>query len=298
MSDAKKIIPPPLKSLDALAEISVQSPEISKKDQETLRDEEQKEKAEKKKPSGIELVREGLRKKRKKTSFEYSKNIIDFDALDAVQQKVLRAVVDPKRIDAPLLQEETEAEVREFYHTHQESHLGRFMDALWLVTLGAVSATEKAIQKDLRRIRREHDISLAYYPGSGYDVVPRDALGRDRVIHLSREEHDSYYRMKHAQDNLRGYDKRDMELVGDFRSSPLKTASVDIVLVKGIPLHSALEALDDFERALKDDGLLLYVNDRSMVGMELLRQGIQKKFIKMGQRGCIEIYQKKSANAE
>lgn len=289
MSNQKKFIPPRLDQPVMLKEIPIKSMEGYEQRGET---EETEKKPEKKKSSGAEQIREGLRKKRKKASFEYSERIVRFDKLNTAQQKTLRTIVDPKRIDARLPASKTEAEVREFYHTHRENNWDRLKDALWLVTIGVLSGTEKAIKKDLRRIRKERDFDILYYPGSGYDVVPRDALGGDRVIHLSLEEHDSYYRMKHAQDGLLGYQKQDIELVGDFRSSPLKDTSVDAVLVKGLPVHSAIDAIGDFERVLKDDGVLLFVNDKSIVDMDILRKEIQKKFIKTGQRGCIEVYQK------
>lgn len=290
MQNPKKLIPPQLDQLAILGEIPVRSIESYEQKEEV---EETEKKPEKKKSSGVEQVREGLRKKRKKTSFEYSERIIDFDKLDTAQKNILRTVVDPKRIDARLPISKTEAEVREFYHTHHGNNWERLKDALWLVTFGAISGTERAIKKDLRRIRKGRNFDVLYYPGSGYDVVPRDAFGGDRVIHLSLEERDSYYRMKHAQDSLRGYEKQDMELVGDFRNSPLKDTSVDAVIIKGIPIHSAIEAKEDFERVLKDDGVLLFVNDRSIVDMEILRKEINRKFIKISQKGCIEIYQKR-----
>ncbi len=290
MADQKKLIPPRLNQMEALREIPIKSLETYEQIEKT---EDTERKPEKKKSSNIERVREGLRKKIKKASFEYSENIVAFDKLNTKQQKVLRSVIDPKRIDAPLPDEKTEAEVREFYQTHRENNWIRLKNALWLVTFGSLSGTEKAIKKDLRHIRKERGIDVMYYPGSGYDVIPRDALGTDYVIHLSLEEHDSYYRMKHAQDGLRGYKEHDMELVGDFRSSPLKDMSVDTVFIKGIPIHSAIEAEDDFYRVLKNDGILLFVDDRSMVDMGLLKKEINKKFIKIGQRGCIEIYQKR-----
>jgi hypothetical protein len=290
MPTSKKITLPPLHPLKALQEIPARSLEVPEQTQEVNRKEK---KQERKKPSRVEEVRDGLRKKRKKASFEYSDHIVDFDTLDLVQQSVLRSVVDPRRIDAPLPHYQTEAEVREFYHAHPEGRWIHFKDAFWFVTLGPFIGSEKAIQKDLHRIREERAVAIAYYPGSGYDIVPRDAMGSDRVVHLSLEGHDSYYRMKHAQDSLHGYEKRDMELVGDFRSSPLKDASVDAVIIKGIPIHSAIEAIEDFQRVLKDDGAVLFVDNKSMVGTSLLEKEINKKFKKVGQRGCIGIYRKK-----
>jgi|GEM_PF-1942079 len=289
MSDQRRSLPPKLTPLEALREIPVKSAEIYEQVEEV----EKKEKSsERKKQSRVEEVRAGLRKKRKKASFEYSEHIVDFDKLNTTQQSILRSVLDPKRIDVSLPRMQTEAEAREFYHTHPENRWTHLQDALWFLTFGPFIGSEKAIQKDLHRLREDYDITIAYYPGSGYDVVPRNAMGSDRVIHLSLEEHDSYYRLKHAQDNLRGYEKRDMELVGDYRSSPLKDASVDAVVVKGIPIHSAVEAVSDFQRVLKNNGIVLLVDDKSMVGTHVLKKEIAQRFTKIGQRGCIDIYQK------
>ncbi|MBI2645346.1 hypothetical protein HYW94_04210 [Candidatus Uhrbacteria bacterium] len=294
MSIPQKLIPPQLNQQELLREISVKSFENYEQKEEFKQVE--IEKTEKKKSSGVERIREGLRKKRKKASFEYSERIIDFDKLNKKQQSILSSVVDPRSIDAHLPHSQTEAEVREFYHMHLESRWAHLKDALWFLTFGPFIGTEKAIQRDLRHIRKEQGIDVAYYPGSGYDVVPRDALGSDRVIHLSLEGQDSYYRMKHTQDDLRGYEKRDMELVGDYRSSPLKDASVDTVIVKGLPIHSAVQAVPDFKRVMKDDGILLFIDDRSMVGTDFLEKEINKEFIKIRQKGCIAVYRKRTVS--
>lgn len=106
------------------------------------------------------------------------------------------------------------------------------------------------IKETLKWLDEEHDIKTVYYAGSGHDRIPKETLGKNRIVHLSLEENQGYFET--LGDGIK--------VKGDYRRSPFKNKSFDVTLVRGVALSSMTEALWEFRRVTKDAGLII-IND-------------------------------------
>jgi len=104
----------------------------------------------------------------------------------------------------------------------------------------------------LEWVRDTYEPSLLLYAGSGFDTVPRDIFGKQVVVHLSKEEGDRplnegyFLRLGHG-----------MKIGADFLWTPLKDGSVDAVYVHESPAWVTTEAIGEFSRVLRQDGILI-----------------------------------------
>lgn len=118
--------------------------------------------------------------------------------------------------------------------------------------------TEKAIEREGQR-RKDflewaketfHSRNI-YYPGSGWDQLPKKIFGEDAVVHLSLEEiRGGYFRKLGSGHKVKG----------DFRESPFKDEAFDAVYICGTPPKITIGAVGEFYRILKNDGVLLFDN--------------------------------------
>ena len=92
-----------------------------------------------------------------------------------------------------------------------------------------------------------------YYPGSGWDSIPKDTLGVERVVHLSLEEIEGGYFKKLGHG---------INIVGDFRNSPFCSNVFDATLIYGIPPDAVLEAIPEFRRVTKIGGLIIVATEK------------------------------------
>ena len=130
-------------------------------------------------------------------------------------------------------------------------------------------------------IQENYDIGLLYYPGSGFDSVPKDILGIDRVVHVSLEEQNML--AENYFSKLGG----GMKVRADYRAQIFKETSFDATLLYGIPMHSAIAALPEFRRVTKPDGLII-VEPTKIYG-----ERIQPKFIRAEMRKYFEPVRRK-----
>ncbi|TSC62618.1 MAG: hypothetical protein G01um101448_805 [Parcubacteria group bacterium Gr01-1014_48] len=116
-------------------------------------------------------------------------------------------------------------------------------------------------RKFLEWIHEVYRPHLVLYAGSGFDQIPRDILGEQTVIHLSREEE---HPGRHTRSYTEGYFKylgNGIKLGADFRHIPLKDKSIEIVYVHDSPFEVTAEATGEFNRILKEDGILILDSD-------------------------------------
>lgn len=110
---------------------------------------------------------------------------------------------------------------------------------------------DKALSEALSLLDQKYDIHKLYYPGSGFHAVPKEILGIERVVHLSLEEVDYFKKLGNGT-----------KVKGDYRKSPFKSRYFDATLIWGIPPETALEAVDEFLRVTKEDGILIVGSSR------------------------------------
>lgn len=110
---------------------------------------------------------------------------------------------------------------------------------------------DKALSEALNILDKRYSIHKLYYPGSGFHAVPKEVLGIERVVHLSLEEVEYFKKLGSG-----------VKVKGDYRKAPFKSGYFDATLVWGIPPETALEAIDEFLRVTKEDGLLIVGSSR------------------------------------
>lgn len=217
-----------------------------------------------------------------------------FEELRQKQQQILAQTIDAGRLGRLFVTGKSKEELDRFYKTiPSRSWLARAKDAVRDI----VSGGGMQHARDVRRVAHEYGIELLYYPGSGFDTTARDAVGSDHVVHLSKEENrdvtPGYFEMKRAADQAKGIVTRDMNVVGDFRDSPFRDGCFDAILVKGIPTHYAVDSVEDFSRVVKEKGYIFLAID-TMQGIDLVREKIAAHFVKVGERGMIDVFQKQT----
>lgn len=179
-----------------------------------------------------------------------SLQLLDFKALSPKQKEVLQEVIDPARLGLCFPYDLSKEAADLFYKEHPIT-FGEAVREWW-----NFREHDRSEERDLRHLFSDYHIERVYYPGSGADRVPRDAIGRDRIIHLHRPDLHGPGFFKDRKG--RTTEEQDIEIDGDFRCSPLKSESVDCVLIRGIPVHAAVEAIDDFLRVLQPGGFLVF----------------------------------------
>lgn len=103
------------------------------------------------------------------------------------------------------------------------------------------------ILKDtLTTLDKQEHIGKLYYPGSGFDKTPKETLGLERVIHLSKEETNYFSHLGNG-----------MKVQADFIHSPFKDNSFDATLLWGPPVDAILYAIPEFQRVTKENGLFV-----------------------------------------
>ncbi|MBL7100368.1 MAG: hypothetical protein ISS23_00260 [Nanoarchaeota archaeon] len=135
-------------------------------------------------------------------------------------------------------------------------------------------AANEILSGILRYLDSKYDIKTLYYPGSGWHKTPKETLGEDRTIHLSLEENREYI--------AGGYFKklgRGIKVRGDYRQSPFRNNKFDVTLIWGIPTETAREAINDFRRVTKKDGLFVVGNQNlcSMLGFNVIYKSLDKQ---------------------
>jgi len=112
--------------------------------------------------------------------------------------------------------------------------------------------SDKKLEKLLVYLDNNYALEKVYYPGSGWHKVPKETLGTDKVVHVSLEE------------NLKwvdgGYFRRlgkGLNVKGDYRKSPFQDKTFDATLIWGIPPVTAIDAVPEFRRVTKKNGLLI-----------------------------------------
>lgn len=103
----------------------------------------------------------------------------------------------------------------------------------------------------LSYLDEEYNIGMLYYPGSGSDSTPKDTLGKDGVVHLSLEENAERTTPYFV------FLGRGLKVKGDYRQAPFANDSFDATLIYGIPPESAIDAIPEFRRVTKHNGLLI-----------------------------------------
>ena len=111
---------------------------------------------------------------------------------------------------------------------------------------------DRRLKKLLRYLAKHYPIQRLYYPGSGAHAIPLEALGEDKVFHVSLEENrqfvpGGYFERLNARNMI----------VADFRKSPFRDNFFDATLLWGTPPESTIEAIDEFIRVTKLEGLLI-----------------------------------------
>lgn len=122
---------------------------------------------------------------------------------------------------------------------------------------------ERKLEELLKYLDKEYGFKTVYYPGSGMHQTPKNALGIDKVVHLSLEAHKGWPDGGYFEMLGEG-----IKVQGDYRHSPFKDKSFDAVFVYGTPLASTIEGLGEYRRVVKDDGLMVVVrhNKKSCTG--------------------------------
>lgn len=110
---------------------------------------------------------------------------------------------------------------------------------------------DEALSEALQILDRTYNIHRLYYPGSGFHAIPKEILGIERVIHLSLEEVDYFRKLSNG-----------IKVKGDYRKSPFKSEYFNATLVWCIPPETAFEAIPEFLRVTKKDGLLIVGSSR------------------------------------
>ncbi|MBS3174443.1 hypothetical protein J4440_01020 [Candidatus Woesearchaeota archaeon] len=97
----------------------------------------------------------------------------------------------------------------------------------------------------LRYLDSQIGLGLLYYPGCGFDIVPRDTLGYERVVHVSLQpEH--YFRLLGEGKNI----------AANYIQSPFHDNSFGSCLIWNAS-DSMLLALDENSRVTKQNGLIV-----------------------------------------
>lgn len=100
----------------------------------------------------------------------------------------------------------------------------------------------------LEFVREVYNPGKIFYPGPGSDSIVERVFGKERVSYLSLEEHDTdYLSFLGASDKVRG----------DFRRCPFANGVFDAIFIHASPAQATTEALDEFRRVLKSNGILL-----------------------------------------
>ena len=107
-------------------------------------------------------------------------------------------------------------------------------------------APNRVLAITLAYLDQTYGIKKLYYPGSGLDIVPKNTLGIDRVVHLSLEECDYFSKFGEG-----------IKIKGDFRNSGFPDNTFDATLIRRTPYKATKEGIPDFKRVTKKEGLII-----------------------------------------
>lgn len=125
-----------------------------------------------------------------------------------------------------------------------------------LTVHGRTSYRERKLGEALEALDEKYGIGKLYYPGSGWHTTPKEALGEGKIVHLSLEENASF--VDGGYFALLG---EGIKVKGDYRFSPFKDGSFDATLIHATPMSSTMDALSEFRRVTKEDGLIIVVSE-------------------------------------
>lgn len=127
-----------------------------------------------------------------------------------------------------------------------------------------VRLISKQVASDfLKFLDKEYGLGLFLYAGSGWDKVPKETLGLERVIHLSLEETKGNDLVKdHLPKDVAkyGYFGRlgeGIKVQGDFRECPFKDRVFGSCYIHYVWYDAVTEAKQDITRVLKENGLVI-----------------------------------------
>lgn len=127
-----------------------------------------------------------------------------------------------------------------------------------------VRLISKQVASDfLKFLDKEYGLGLFLYAGSGWDKVPKETLGLERVIHLSLEETKGNKLIKdHLPKDVakHGYFGRlggGIKVQGDFRKCPFKDEAFGSCYIHYVWYDAITEAKHDVVRVLDKKGLLI-----------------------------------------
>lgn len=106
----------------------------------------------------------------------------------------------------------------------------------------------------LHWVKKTIDPQKIYYPGSGWDKIPKIVFGKNKIFHLSLEENK----------DVGGYFPRlgnSIKIQGNFLESPFRDETFDLIIIHNSPYEVTVQGLSEFYRVLKTDGLLVLDND-------------------------------------
>lgn len=122
----------------------------------------------------------------------------------------------------------------------------------------------KQIESDfLDFLDEKYGLGMFFYPGSGWDKVPKETLGLERVVHLSLEETkgDTKGKFCMQEDVVKyGYFGRlgeGIKVQADFRTCPFKDNVFDSCFIHYVLSESTIEARGEIERVMKKGALLI-----------------------------------------
>ncbi|MBI4919047.1 hypothetical protein HY837_03895 [archaeon] len=101
---------------------------------------------------------------------------------------------------------------------------------------------------------QKYNLGLLFYPASGFDTVPKCALGIDRVVHLSLEGRKGL----NSKDKNRYFSKlgEGKKVVGDVKNLPFASDSFNSVFCNVTNLM--LPNLKSYSRITKPEGIIIF----------------------------------------
>lgn len=123
--------------------------------------------------------------------------------------------------------------------------------------------SNQVVSDFLKFLDEEYDLGLFLYAGSGWDKVPKETLGLERVVHLSLEEvkGDKCGKFNIIEDVVKhGYFGRlgkGIKVQGDFRKCPFKDKTFGSCYIHYVLCEQVLEAKEDLTKVLDKNGLLI-----------------------------------------
>ena len=110
---------------------------------------------------------------------------------------------------------------------------------------------DKRLKKLLRYLAKHYSIERLYYPASGGHGIPEEAISPDKVFHVSLRNEGFGHRESFGNLSSRNL------IISDFRKSPFRDNFFDATLLWGMPPETTIEAIDEFIRVTRLEGLMI-----------------------------------------